>query len=286
MTSEVIGGIDHLVIAVGDLDRAAADYRALGFTLSPRAVHSAQMGTANHTIMLREDYFELLGILTPTESNARWQAALQHGDGLAGLAAATAGAAAARAAWMEAGFTPSDIRAFSREVVRAEGARMQARFEIVTLAPDTLPALSIFACAQLTPEAVWLPELLAHPNTACAIRKVVIATPNPDAAARRWSRALPRSRITAVSDDLRIVTGRHAIDLMDPHTAARRYGHAPPPDRARAIAIEFAVADVAACRTALARGGVSVRAAGVRTTVIEPRCGVIIDFVSADAPLE
>jgi catechol 2,3-dioxygenase-like lactoylglutathione lyase family enzyme len=61
-----ITGIDHVVIAVDDLDRAEAAYRRLGFTLSPRAVHSATMGTANHTIMLEHDYFELLAVLTPT----------------------------------------------------------------------------------------------------------------------------------------------------------------------------------------------------------------------------
>src|SRR5947209_5881545 len=59
MRSDHISGIDHLVIGVNDLDRAKAAYRRLGFKLSPRAVHSAAMGTANHTIMLERDYFEL-----------------------------------------------------------------------------------------------------------------------------------------------------------------------------------------------------------------------------------
>ena len=79
-TSDAIGGIDHLVIAVSDLDRAAQAYRRLGFTLSPRAVHSAHMGTANHTIMLARDYFEVLGVLAPTKADARWRNALAQGD--------------------------------------------------------------------------------------------------------------------------------------------------------------------------------------------------------------
>jgi catechol 2,3-dioxygenase-like lactoylglutathione lyase family enzyme len=161
MSAHAISGIDHLLIVVGDLDRAAATYRRLGFTLSPRAVHSAHMGTANHTIMLERDYFELLTVLAPTPANAKWRQALGDGEGLAGLAAATSSAAAAGAAWRDAGFAASDILAFARGVERADGIRMEARFEVVTLPDGAVPAMSIFACAQLTRDAVWLPARFA-----------------------------------------------------------------------------------------------------------------------------
>lgn len=39
-------GIDHAVVMVQDLDKAAENYRQLGFTLSPRGTHSAHMGTS------------------------------------------------------------------------------------------------------------------------------------------------------------------------------------------------------------------------------------------------
>jgi len=62
-------GIDHAVIMVRDLDKAAANWKQLGFTVSPRGTHSAHMGSGNYTIMLDPDYIELLGVLTPTEHN-------------------------------------------------------------------------------------------------------------------------------------------------------------------------------------------------------------------------
>jgi catechol 2,3-dioxygenase-like lactoylglutathione lyase family enzyme len=145
MSAEAISGIDHLLIVVSDLDRAAVTYRRLGFTLSPRAVHSAHMGTANHTIMLQRGYFELLAVSAPTQANARWRAALAGGDGLAGFAAATPSAATAGAAWHDAGFMAGDILAFSSAVERADGIRTQARFEVVTLPAGAVPAMSIFA---------------------------------------------------------------------------------------------------------------------------------------------
>jgi catechol 2,3-dioxygenase-like lactoylglutathione lyase family enzyme len=284
--SAAISGIDHLLIAVRDLDRAATAYRRLGFTLSPRAVHSAHMGTANHTIMLERDYFELLTVLEPTPANAKWRQALAEREGLAGFAAATPSAAAAGAAWRDAGLAASDSLGFARAVERADGVRMEARFEVVTLPEETVPALSIFACAQLTREAVWLPELMTHPNTARAIRKLAIATPEPLRAAEAWSRALPGSMRVPADGGAQIRIGRHIVELLDPETAARRFGLAQPVARATALAIEFEVTDVGACRQVLRQGGLSPQLLGDLTSVANPdACGVVIAFRLAGAPL-
>ena len=39
-------GIDHAVVMVKDLDKAAENYKQLGFTVSPRGTHSAHMDRA------------------------------------------------------------------------------------------------------------------------------------------------------------------------------------------------------------------------------------------------
>jgi catechol 2,3-dioxygenase-like lactoylglutathione lyase family enzyme len=286
MSAQAISGIDHLLIVVSDLDRAAATYRRLGFTLSPRAVHSAHMGTANHTIMLQRDYFELLAVLAPTQANAHWRAALAGGEGLAGFAAATPSAAMAGAAWNNAGFAAGDILAFSRAVERAGGIRAQARFEVVTLPAGAVPAMSIFACAQLTRDAVWLPELLDHPNTARAIRKLSIAAPDPRLAAESWVHALPGSMLLSIGSGAQIRVGSHVIDLLDPATAARRFDLARGIERPTALAIEFEVTDVDACREVLRRCGLSLKLHGNLTSVgSEDACGVIIGFSPTGASL-
>lgn len=280
-----ISGIDHLVIAVGDLDRAAAAYRRLGFTLSPRATHSAGMGTANHTIMLQRDYFELLAVLTPTERNLRWRDALALGEGVAGMAVVPASAAAARDAWFRQGFTPSDLVSFSRPVDRPDGSRMEARFEIVSLPKGSVPGASVFACAQLTREAVWLPELMGHANTATAIRRLTVALPGVAEGATSWGKALQGATASAIDGGVRLRLGGHAVDLLEPPAVARLYGLAAP-DRPKAVAIEFAVADVGKCRAALARGGVPAWTNGERTAVAaEHTCGVVVVMAPAGSPL-
>ena len=53
-------GVDHVVIAVTDLDQAAADFQRLGFTLTPRGRHTT--GSENNCVMFERDYLELLGV--------------------------------------------------------------------------------------------------------------------------------------------------------------------------------------------------------------------------------
>ena len=81
MTIKSIAGIDHAVVVVKDLDASAENWKRLGFTISPRGTHSAHMGTGNYTIMLGEDYIELLGVLDATEHNAPSRAFLDRNGG-------------------------------------------------------------------------------------------------------------------------------------------------------------------------------------------------------------
>jgi catechol 2,3-dioxygenase-like lactoylglutathione lyase family enzyme len=45
--------IDHVMLAVRDLDRTALSYQELGFTLMPRAAHEDRMGTSNRLAQFR-----------------------------------------------------------------------------------------------------------------------------------------------------------------------------------------------------------------------------------------
>ena len=53
-------GLDHVVLRVDDLDRAAEDYRRLGFTLTARGTHST--GSQNHCAMFGFDSLELVWV--------------------------------------------------------------------------------------------------------------------------------------------------------------------------------------------------------------------------------
>ena len=269
--AEAIGTIDHVVIVVDGLARAADTYRQLGFTLSPRGVHSAALGTSNHTIMLGRDYFELLAVESPTQRNSEWRRVIASGGGLAGVAMTTQDPHAARAHWLAAGLSPEAAIKFARAVPRPDGSVLEARFEVVSL--DEMPdaGLRVFVCSQPTREAVWLPELVSHANTAVAIRRLVLACPDPERSAAQWQRVLPAARRLASGADLTLDTGRHQIVLT-----AGNSGKVQP------VGIDYAIADLSICRAVLAQAGVPFEGSEKRLVVpAEFACNVSVGFEPA-----
>jgi hypothetical protein len=78
----------------------------------------------------------------------------------------------------------------------------------------------------------------------------------------------------------------HLVDLVDKDAAVKRYGPTMSFDQARALAIEFAVNDVAQCRATLLDGKVTTQVCGDRTSIsASEACGVAITMVPAAAPL-
>ena len=63
MPMQSIIGLDHVVVLVRDLAEGQRRWEQLGFTVAPVGMHSASMGTANHTIMLGDDYIELIAVV-------------------------------------------------------------------------------------------------------------------------------------------------------------------------------------------------------------------------------
>ena len=67
--------LDHVGIAVHDLDAAAEQFRRLGFQLTPRGYHTLpakadgerpRVGSGNNCAMLERGYIELIGIVDPS----------------------------------------------------------------------------------------------------------------------------------------------------------------------------------------------------------------------------
>src|SRR3974390_1584862 len=114
---------------VRDLDRAADNWKRLGFTISPRGTHSAHMGSGNYTIMLDPDYIALLGILTETEHNAPARAYLaKHGEGIERVAFPAVDSAAGAEEIRARGFAPIGPTDFERPVTMPDGSLSSAKF--------------------------------------------------------------------------------------------------------------------------------------------------------------
>ncbi|WP_369725591.1 VOC family protein [Bradyrhizobium sp. LLZ17] len=209
-------GIDHAVVMVKDLDKAAENYRNLGFTISPRGTHSAHMGTGNYTIMFDPDYMELLGVLAATEHNAPARAFLdQRGEGIERIAFtavdSTAGAEEIRARGLEP-IGPTD---FERPVMLPNGTVSAAKFRTFMWPTAEAPGgVRIFACQHKTRETVWIPELMAHANAAKRIKQTLIATPQPAKEAAHLGRLVDREPAAEANGAVTVPSGGDRADFV------------------------------------------------------------------------
>ena len=275
-------GIDHCVILVRNLDAAAETYRRLGFTLSPRGFHSAHMGSANHTIMLQHDYFELLGIITPTEQNQRWRDEITRGEGLSAVALQTDDADKACAEIRAMGIAAGDVVAFSRPVDLPGGGKTEAAFRVVNFPEDVLPGMHLFVCGQLTRDAVWIPELMTHPNGAQGLAALVMACTEPEAMAARWARIFGREAISSIPGGARVNAGKTDVELLAPPSLGTRYPGLPiDTGHDRLVGLAIRVAALGKARAALSAGKVAWRESQGRTVVAPAdACGTVLEFVA------
>lgn len=274
-------GLDHVVVTVRDLDAAAAQWRRLGFTVSPRGTHSPILGTGNYTIMFGEDYLELLGVLTETENNKPTRDYLAKREGLERAAFTTDDAAAGAEELKSRGLAALGPVHFGRPVELPNGGTGEARFNVFRWPLDESPGgLRIFACQHLTRETVWIPELQEHANGASRIVRIEVLAEDPKAAAEHLSRLIDEPA-TQEEDAWRVPSGGKRADFLfyDAAGFARRY-----PDAVRAgaasggaAAIVLATSDLDAAAKAL--GPAAVRHDDAVSVPASAANGVVLSFV-------
>lgn len=280
-----VTGIDHVFLLVQDLDDAARRYAALGFALSPRGVHSAAKGSANHTIMFPDDYFELLGILTPTEANAPRRRAIETmGQGLHAIACRIRDATAGAAALADLGIATHSLGSFDRPVPLPGGGTGIAAFTTVFYAPEEVPFGSVFMCQHRTRETVWLPELLDHPNTACGLDGVVALSDDPAADAARFARLWADGRVMPSAGGATVDTGPNSapLALLTRAALAQIYPGVDPDQTPKGAfaALRIRVRDMNAARACLDRAGIVPQATTLGLAVApQDACGMILEFV-------
>lgn len=223
-------GLDHIVIAVSDLAVSAERWQALGFTVSPRGLHSAYLGTANHTIMFEDDYIELLGVLAATEFNEPTRAFLARGAGLERLAMrsddAEAGLAALKRDGLDGSTGPFEFR---RPVELDDGSTGEAGFRIFQWPLEPAPGgARLFACQHLTRETVWLPSLVEHRNGARALKRIEIVVADPRTEAELCARLLSLS-VSERDGAFTVTMQPRGADLVfvDAARFAQRWGRDP-----------------------------------------------------------
>jgi hypothetical protein len=255
-------GIDHAVVVVKELDRAAENWKRLGFTVSPRGTHSSKMGSGNYTIMLDPDYIELLGVLVETEHNAPTRAFLaKRGEGIERIAFTAIDSAAGAEEIRARGYQPVGPTDFERPVTMPDGSLSAAKFRIFQWPIAEAPGgLRIFACQHKTRETVWIPELMKHANGAKRLKQTLVVSPEAAKDAAHLARMIDRDIRAEADGVVAVPSGSDRADFifLTKDQLSRRYPGvdlAGLPERGGA-GLVLATSDPAATEKAVGSAGV------------------------------
>lgn len=285
MTHPVLG-IDHTFLLVNNLDESAELYRRLGFTLSPRGLHSAEKGTGNHTIVFQRDYLELLGIVSETPANlAQREVLARQGEGLQAVANRTRSADEAKPALKALGIETGTVSAFSRPLPLPDGTSGIAAFRTLVFDPAHVPVGHFFLCEQQTPDMVWRPELQDHANGANGLAAIIAIVDAPQATAQTYASFYAEGKVSAKDGGYRVLTGENSADLefYTPEAFAARFAvedlSAFTEDRYAALSLY--TKDIERTKATLAASGVPFLATDRHTVVVSPKytSGVVLEFL-------
>jgi len=191
-----IDSVNHLGIAVRDMDEASALYERLGFLLTPLSVHSGSnkpgepvrpMATGNRCAVFPNNYIEVLGVVNPGALDWSWATFINKFQG-AHIICFGCGDASVVANRLEQSNTKnSGVITLQRDIETQEGMRT-AVFDCVHFDPEINPEGLIQAAHHRNPEYVHQPRYLTHPNGATSLSQLLLANDQPNEMAAKYAR--------------------------------------------------------------------------------------------------
>lgn len=226
-----IDNINHVGIAVRDLNETARRFEAMGFQLTPYSPHSAAwkpgdavkpLGSGNRCVMFANDYLEILASEDPSQPAARITNFLKRHQGAHIICFNTEDPQRVDQRLHQAGIATSGVIPLQRDIDTPDGVRM-AKFERVQFAPEHSPEGYIQAARHLTPQYIYQPRYIAHPNGCTQLSITFIVTDALNAFAEKYARYTGLSPIRqdhacvfrfALSTQLIIIDAMHASEWL------------------------------------------------------------------------
>ena len=283
--------LDHLVLAVHDLDAAGAFYERLGFLVGARNRHP--WGTENRIVQFPGAFLELItvgegAVIAPHQPGifsfgAFVRDYLTMREGFAMLVLASNDARADKDAFDKAGiggFQPFD---FARKAKKPDGSEVEVSFSLAFARDPLAPHCGFFVCQQHRPENFWNAAMQAHPNGATSLAGVSMVAADPADHAEFLSAFTGIRAFSATSAGLRFETPRGLVECLSEQAFAFRHGMDAPATGARLAGFTVAVRDIGALAKHLDQQGIDwVEHQGA--CVIQPKdaFSLVLRFVAAE----
>lgn len=176
--------LDHIVIFVNDLKAASADYRSLGFTVTPGGEHAD--GNSHNALVSFSDgaYLELVAFKRPPPPDHLFARGVAQGDGIITYALLPDDISADAAAAKERGLDLEGPYPGGR--LRPDGVRLE--WQTARASTPDLP----FLCADVTSRELRVPggDAVKHDNGVVGIATVWVVVENLEDSMGRYSRLL------------------------------------------------------------------------------------------------
>jgi catechol 2,3-dioxygenase-like lactoylglutathione lyase family enzyme len=271
-------GLDHIVHAVRDLDRAGAFYQQLGFTVGARNRHP--WGTHNRIVQFPGVFIELVTFAEPDKLGSdgfsvmfaahNRDFAVRH-EGLSMLILESKDPGEDARQFEAAGITASPVMHFEREGQRPDGSRVKVGFSLAFADARSAGDLRFATCRQHYPENFWNPAYQQHPNGVSGVAGVTMIAAEPMAHRQALLAFAAASTAKDTPDGYDIALPRGSISVTTPGAFAKAYAvpGVAPGSGLRLAAIRFTLSDVSSFQRRLESEGIVARRAG-ETLIVPP----------------
>jgi len=224
-------GLDHIVHAVRDLDRAGELYERLGFTVGARNRHP--WGTHNRIVQFSGVFIELVMFVEPDKLcvdgfsvlfAARNRDFAAAHDGLSMLILESRDAAGDAQQFQRTDISASPVLHFERDGQRPDGSRVKVGFSLAFAADRGAPEIGFATCQQHFPENFWNPNYQQHPNGARSVSNITIVAADPAAHQAMLLAFTGAAEAKSEDDGYDIPLSRGSISVMTPRGFATRLG--------------------------------------------------------------
>jgi len=270
-------GIDHIVLAVRDLEAARRAFGAIGFTTTPPARHP--FGTGNSLVQLGSSFIELLTVVEPEKLvpmgadhfsfGAFNDGFLRDREGMSMLVLTSDDARADNDGWRVRGLKIYEPVDFSRQATQADGRQVTVAFTIAFAVDPDMAEAPFFVCQQHYPENFWQPAYQDHANGARDITAITMTVPRPRDHAAFFRAMVPEATVEVDGDGLRVELAHGRIDLRPAADGAAAFSGA-----------TVAVDDLDAAAWVLAAAGVPYTGGSGALAIAPGDCfGLALEFV-------
>lgn len=255
-------GLDHVVLAVGDLDRTSEAYEALGFSVTLKGIHP--WGTANRLVQLDGFFIEILTVDRPeliSESEglrfsfgAFNRQVLEGPDRASMLVLESDDPEKDRQRFEKNGLSLFDPFSFEREAIGPDGSPRKVGFDLTFVADSLSPQTMFFTCHHQFPDHFWKPDYQRHANGAMSIKGVVLSAAEPASHHEFLGGFSGQREMRATSLGVELDTPRGQITAVTPKALPSLYGVVPHQETGEGLflqALRIGVKDLAQLRVSL-----------------------------------